>query len=40
MNMSMIDYLCWYNYKCCVGEGFNIVSVLWPIPFQNEIKRV
>ena len=41
VNVSMIDYLCSYNCICCMREGFNIASVLCPIPFHvNEIKYV
>ena len=41
VNVSMIDYLCWYNCICCVGVSFNIASVHCQITFHvNEINYV
>ena len=41
VNVSVNEYLCQYNRICCVGEVFNMASVLCQIPSHvKEIKYV
>ena len=40
VNVSMIDYLCWYNCICCVGRGLQHSICALPNPFSCKWNKI